>query len=389
MNSTAILWEPLGPFSIATSPDGKELWAKLSFFHEGFRNYARAQKARWNGGERAWRFAAKSKARVVEDLNALSQAIEQSVADKAARQQEAQSRALSQMARQPFSFDGPRLSIHYDPQELCLWAAYPYGSPWGQELYRAGARFDRERKSHRVPLAAWDVLMNSTQEERGKHEIFLSLNQPWLEREEIDPLTAPKPSQAGMLGLKARAHPQIRQYEIELPFGLQSELGWKARDLLAKEGCFEAFGQVQAGRLLRCEMRHRDQASQALSTLAVFCEALGPKFKSCVPFSRLAGSSWNRRDAPEAGDLFFEKQQAWMISGSRKQRESLILDLHRVLHEDARLMVASRPGSVKRWCALSGVDVDQLPALLDGIEFFEVSEQASIRPASTGRARRI
>lgn len=375
---TGLEWHEHGEFRWAKK--GSVLLARLPFFDEAFRDFARSQRVRWAPIEKAWAFPVAKEVEVLASLSKLNR--ERQEHAQSVQGLEAESRA--KLNAEPFSFDGHKLKISYDKEQGHFRVKFPYDEELGQKMRRMGGRWNPELKCHVAPAAALPALVELTEPSRREQARFEARNAIWADKELLDPLGtwvaahAPGPAKEGWHEIRVEADLEGKVYVVKLPFDMESKLGRELlRPVFEQTGAFDfvcAQDVERAYPLIRhassvFELCQRPQLETALAAACAALAGLGPFEK----FEVAADSAEGRRlrdvrADPSNGDVMLRGSEAWLISKTLKGKSKIVLWSHKISARSAKERVeAEGPYARRRCCDASGIDFESYDAYVEAL----------------------
>lgn len=395
MSMANLEWESFGHFKIARGLH--TLLCKLPFFEEGFREYARTQRARWDGLEKAWVFPADKEQDVLVSLRKMDAARE----DKAKAQAEGNESIKEKMMASPFQFQSSKLKIDFDAENLRFIARFPYNEDLARQLRTLGGRWNPEIKAHTIPLHGLSFLEKITAKPRREQELFVERNKHWISQEAASPLSNTLDALQDKTDKKQDCHELKIEadiinftYKITFPFSLDSRLGHEVfRENLLLMNAFDIphpsdqerqYPKINGSSIV-FELSQRVLVEKILKTCVLSLQNLGAYRKIIIHDSSADSSRpWQRRADPEPGDIIIQHNQAFLIGKAHKSTGKISIKAHLISAEKAQKRLDAMDFTAKRRCCdLSSVDFEALDAYVEALYLREISHKANTGPSSS------
>jgi hypothetical protein len=374
-------WEQQGAFFVARATH--VLLARTASFDEEFRDYARSQRAKWDGLEKAWVFSSSKEQEVLHHLAKMT-------AEKQAKTKqhaETSSKISDELAQHPFNFHSAKLHVEMDLPQQRFVVRFPYNEALSMKLRQAGGRWCPDMRAYSTPLSSIELLKQITEQPRREQTLFDERNAPFLSLEALSPLSSWLDERQGIEGLheiKIEANPMNQTYKATFPFGIDSPLGESTiRPLLTESKALDFVRINDTDRMYpRCnlnsvvfEMCQRPLIETALLAILKQLERLGPYTKIDINNASMEGRRWrNQRVEPQSGELVLLDNKAWLIAKAQKTKNKTTLRVHPLTADEAQKKLAFLPStSQRRVCDMSGIDFEALQSYVESLFLNEAS----------------
>lgn len=389
MSMAKLEWKPFGHFQIARGLH--TLLCKLPFFDGGFREYARTQRASWDGLEKAWVFPSNKEQDVLASLRKMDAERE----DKAKIQEEGNDAIKEQMMATPFQFQSSKLKIDFDAENLRFIARFPYNDDLSRQFRTVGGRWNPELKAHTIPLHGLSLIELITAKPRKEQALFVERNQPWISKEAISPLIDHLNALQPQIDKKIEFHELKLEadcldctYKITFPFGLDSRLGREVfRENLLQMNAFDIphptdlerqYPRINGSSIV-FELSQRTLVEKVIKVCVDSLQNLGAYTKIVIqdPPSESA-RRWQRRVDPEPGEIIIQDNQAFLIGKAHKSKEKVSVKAHHITAEQAKeRFEAMDPTAKRRCCDMSLIDFEALDSYVEALYLREISQKAN------------
>lgn len=394
MSMAKLEWESFGHFEIARGLH--TLLCKLPFFDEGFREYARTQRARWDGLEKAWVFPSNKEQDVLASLRKMDAARE----EKAKAQAEGNDAIKEKMMVAPFKFQSSKLKIDFDADNLRFIARFPYNEDLSRQLRTVGGRWNPDLKAHTIPLHGLSLIELITEKPRREQELFSERNKHWISQEAASPLADRLDSLQPTIDKKIEFHELKVEadcldctYKITFPFGLDSRLGREVfRENLLMMNAFDIphptdlerqYPRINGSSIV-FELSQRALVEKVMKTCVDALQNLGAYTKITIKDpSTESARRWQRRVDPEPGEVIIQDNQAFLIGKAHKSKEKVSVKAHPISAEQAKARFeAMDPTTKRRCCDMSLIDFEALDAYVEALYLREISQKANAATSS-------